>query len=174
MPWGRKQPKQSQLGVGIYHSGENKREGCGLGQVRLGSGYVVRIGKEKWKKKTGLFKMAGLMSHIILLTKVGKGNYKKPSLPCAEKVVKDDSNVVPFRTTKLTACTHFLSNVIRFKRFLSHLNLTLSWCLKKRIRSRWENLAQSYIIPFGPQLGSWEIAYVFHLSTEGQSCPRHN
>ena len=33
---------------------------------------------------------------------------------------------------------------MRFKRFLSHLILTSSWCLKNKIRSRWENFAPSY------------------------------
>ena len=42
------------------------------------------------------------------------------------------------------ACTHLLLNVMRSKLFLSHLILTLSWCLKERIRSRWKKFALSY------------------------------
>ena len=48
-----------------------------------------------------------------------------PSTPCTERGVKADPNVVPFRTTKLVAYTHFLSNVMRSKRLLSHLISTL-------------------------------------------------
>ena len=46
--------------------------------------------------------------------------------------------------TRLAAFTHLLSNVMRPKRFLSHLILTLSWCLKYKTRSRWEKFASSY------------------------------
>ena len=38
---------------------------------------------------------------------------------------KDDSNIAPFHT-RLAAYIHLLSNVMRFKHFLSHLILTLS------------------------------------------------
>ena len=37
---------------------------------------------------------------------------------------KDDSNVAPFRTTRLAAYTHLLSNIMRSKSFLSHQILT--------------------------------------------------
>ena len=50
----------------------------------------------------------------------------RPSSPCAERGGEDDSNIAPFRTTRLAAYTHLLSNVMRSKRFLSHLILTLS------------------------------------------------
>ena len=39
---------------------------------------------------------------------------------------KDDSNIAPFLTTRLAEFTHLLLNVMRSKRFLSHLILTLS------------------------------------------------
>ena len=54
---------------------------------------------------------------------------------------KDNSNVALFRTTRLTAYTHLLSNVMPSKCFLI---MTLSGCLKNKIRSRWEKLAPSY------------------------------
>ena len=41
-------------------------------------------------------------------------------------------------------CTQPLSNVMRPKRFLLDLILTLIWCLKKRIRSRREKFVPSY------------------------------
>ena len=56
--------------------------------------------------------------------------------------------------------THLLLNVMRSKRFLSHLILTLSWCLKYKISSWWKKLASSYNpfpsskSPFEPLLGS--------------------
>ena len=50
----------------------------------------------------------------------------------------------PLRMTRLAACTHFLSYVKRSKHFPLHLILTLSWCLKNKIRSWWENFALSY------------------------------
>ena len=37
---------------------------------------------------------------------------------------------------------------MQFKRFLSHLILTLSWCLRYKIRSRWEKFAPSYNLLF--------------------------
>ena len=65
-------------------------------------------------------------------------------MPFAGRRGKDDSNIVPFRTTRLVAFTHLFSNVMRSKRFLSHLILTLSWCLRNNIRSWWEKFASSY------------------------------
>ena len=44
----------------------------------------------------------------------------------------------------LACSTHLLSNVMQSNRFLSHLILTLSWCPKNKIRSRWEKFAPSY------------------------------
>ena len=41
--------------------------------------------------------------------------------PCAGGGEKDDSNIAPFRTTRLAAFLHLLSNVMRSKSFLSHL-----------------------------------------------------
>ena len=93
------------------------------------------------------------MTHLIQLTRE-LGIQKIAYLPgirsrrtwtfVARKRGKDDSKVAPFRTTRLTACTHLLSNVMQSKRFLSHLILTLSWCLKNKIRSRWEKFASLY------------------------------
>ena len=57
---------------------------------------------------------------------------------------KDDSNIAPFLKTRIAACIHLLLNVMPSKRFQSHLILTLSWCLKNKIRSRWEKFALSY------------------------------
>ena len=37
-----------------------------------------------------------------------------------------------------------ICRVMRSKRFLSHLILALSWCLKNKIRSQWETFAPSY------------------------------
>ena len=99
------------------------------------------------------------------------------TLPCARR--KDDFNVAPFLTTRLAACTYLLLNVMRFKRFLSHLILTLSWCLKKRIRSQSEKFAPSYN-PFfrivqNTILTTVRIArtlHVSHPSTEAKHCPR--
>ena len=65
--------------------------------------------------------------------------------------MNDDSTVAPFPTTKLAAFTHLLSNVMRSKRFLSHLILTLSWCLKNNIKSQWEK----FPIQFFP--GLWKV-----------------
>ena len=70
------------------------------------------------------------------------------SLPFAGRGEKDDSNVAPFLTTGLAAYIHLWLNVMRSKHFLSHLILTLSWCLKKRIRSRRGKFTPSYT-PFG-------------------------
>ena len=50
----------------------------------------------------------------------------------------------PFSYDQASCIHHFLSNVKRSKRFLLHLILTLSWCLKNNIRSRWEKFASSY------------------------------
>ena len=49
-----------------------------------------------------------------------------PSLPCAGRGIKDDSNVDSFRTTRLAEFTQLLSNFMRSKPFLSHLILTIS------------------------------------------------
>ena len=68
----------------------------------------------------------------------------RPSSPCTGREGKDDSNIAPFRMTRLAAYTHLLLNVTRFKRSLSHLTLTLSWCLKNKIKSRWEKFTPSY------------------------------
>ena len=46
--------------------------------------------------------------------------------------------------TRLVAYTYILLNVMRSKRFLSHLILTISWCLKNKIRSQWERFTPSY------------------------------
>ena len=46
--------------------------------------------------------------------------------------------------TMLAAFTHLLLNVKWSKFFLPYQILTLSWCLKKQIRSCWENFALSY------------------------------
>ena len=78
------------------------------------------------------------------LTEDGVSEGPWPSSPCAGRGGKDDSNVAPFRTTKLAAYTHFLSNVMRSKRFLLHLILTLSWYLRNKIKSRWEKFASLY------------------------------
>ena len=67
-----------------------------------------------------------------------------PSLSCAGSEEKDDSNVVPFLTTRLAICTNLLFNVMLSKHFLSHLIWTLSWCLKKGIRLWWEKFPPSY------------------------------
>ena len=89
-----------------------------------------------------------------------------PSLPYAGRGGKDDFNIAPFRTTMLAAYTHLLSNVIRSKRFLSHLILTLSCCLKYKIRSRWEKLA--------PVIQSIVSRHPNHHSSYGQECEKHH
>ena len=50
----------------------------------------------------------------------------RPSSSCAGRGGKDDFNIAPFRTNRLAAYTHLLSNAMRSERFLSHLILTLS------------------------------------------------
>ena len=72
-----------------------------------------------------------------------------PYSTCVGRGGKYDSNVAPFRTTRLAAFTNLLSNVVRPKRFLSHLILTLSWFLKNKIRSRLEKFTPSYNPFFG-------------------------
>ena len=85
----------------------------------------------------------------------------------------DDSDIAPFLASRLAAFIHFLSNIIRSKRFLSFLILTLSWYLKNKIRSRWEKLASSYNpffrvvqTPFELQLGSRETPHAAYPETE--------
>ena len=64
---------------------------------------------------------------------------------------------------------------MRFKRFLSHLILTLSWCRKYKTRSRWEKFASSYNPFFRViQLGSRETPHASHPETEEERCPRRN
>ena len=67
-----------------------------------------------------------------------------PKIPWAGRGGKNDSNVAPFLPTRFAAFTHLLSNVMWSKRFLSHLILTLSECLKYKTRSRGEKFASSY------------------------------
>ena len=105
--------------------------------------------------------MTGIMTQNILLTRFyvgGKLLLTYPvwgpeglvqKTPWAGRGEKDDSNVAPFLTTRLAAFTHLLLNVMRSKRFLSHLILTLSRCLKYKTRSRREKFASSYN-PFFP------------------------
>ena len=99
--------------------------------------------------------VTGTMTHNILLTRNYKGimpTYRDgvPKDPYRrrhgheEEGRKDDSNIVPFCMTRLAAFTYLLSNVMRFKRFLSHQILTISWCLKYKTRSRWEKFSSSY------------------------------
>ena len=96
------------------------------------------------------------MTHPIQLAR-GSSKYQKdsiypgwgtegpgPSSSCTGRGGKHDSNIVPFRATRLAAYTHLLLNVMRSKRFLSYLILTLSWRLKNKIRFRWEKFAPSY------------------------------
>ena len=126
----------------------------GLGSIEKNGGYKItgdgKILETKWQ----------VHWHKTLLNR-GKGKQIKTKLtwggiptgpgspqPWAGNEGKDDSNVAPFCTTKLAACTHLLSNVMRPERFQSDLILTLSWCLKKRIRSRRERFAPSYNIFF--------------------------
>ena len=100
--------------------------------------------------------MAGPMINIVQLNR-GQNRWTKipyfpgwglegprPSSPCAGRGGKDDSNVASFRTTRLAAYNHLFFNVMQSKCFLSHLILTLSWCLKNKIRSQWEKFAPSY------------------------------
>ena len=98
------------------------------------------------------------MTSLTQLTRRSGGlrNSKDPTYPgwdprgpglsstCAGRGGKDDSNIAPFHTTRLAAYTHLLSNVMPSKHFLSHLILTLRWCLKYKISSRWEKFAPSY------------------------------
>ena len=117
-----------------------------------------------------------------IMTKLTWDGVSKDSVHCSheqERGEKDDSNVAPFHTNKLAACTHFLLNVMQPKYFQSNLILTLS--LKKRIRSWREKFAPSYNsffrvsqITIWPQLGSREIPHVSHRSTKDQYCPWHN
>ena len=96
------------------------------------------------------------MIHNILLTRLQAFKGKNaptypgwspegpvPYTPWAGGGGKDDSNIAPFLTTWLAAFTHLLSNVMRSKCLLSHLILTLIWCLKYKTRSRWEKFASS-------------------------------
>ena len=96
------------------------------------------------------------MTHLIQLTRGVKwvpkdSTYPEwgpegpgPSSPCTERREKHDSNIVPFRATRLAVYTHLLLNVMWSKRFLSYLILTLSWCLMNKIISQWEKFAPSY------------------------------
>ena len=137
--------------------------------------------------------MTGTMTHNILLTRFQGGKKLLPTYsgwglegPIPEtswagRGGKNDSNVAPFLTTRLAAFTHLLSNVMQSKRFLSHLILTLSWCLKHKTRSRWEKFASSYnpffrVVqsPFWLQLGSRETPYASHPETEVKCCLRRN
>ena len=63
----------------------------------------------------------------------------------------EGNKVASFRTTRLATYTHLLSNVMRYKRFLSHLILTLSWCLKTRAARCWLRRGQ-----FWPSVSAWE------------------
>ena len=96
----------------------------------------------------------------------------KPPLPCQGRGGNCCS--LPYDQ----ACTQLLSDVMRSKLFLAHLILTLSWCLKKRIRSRSESLHRHTITssasskpPFWQWLGLGETSHVSHLSTEVQHYP---
>ena len=80
------------------------------------------------------------MTNIVQLTRRQKKKREKrkpylpgvgpegpgPSSPCTGKGGKEDSNVAPFRTTRLAAYTYLLSNVMWFKRFLLLRILTLA------------------------------------------------
>ena len=81
----------------------------------------------------------------------------------------------PFRTTSLAACTHLLSNVMRD--ILSHLILTLSWCLKKKSdhdeKSLHHHTTPSFASsksPFWLHLGLWETPRASHPDTEVIPC----
>ena len=95
----------------------------------------------------------GTMTHNILLTRfqgkkflltldgVPKDLYRRRHGPAEEGRI---SHIAPFLMTRLAAFTHLFLNVMQSKRFLSHLVLILSWCLKYKTRSRWEKFASSY------------------------------
>ena len=93
---------------------------------------------------------------------------------------KDDSNIAPFLTTRLAAFTHLLLNVLRSKRFLSHLILTLSWCRKYKKKDHDEKSLHRHKIPyfassrspFELQLASRETPHASHPETEEERCLR--
>ena len=127
--------------------------------------------------------MTGIMAHkivvtrkkrrqAILLTEYGVSKDTVRSHHTLEEEGRMTPYVASFCTTRLAACTHLLLNVMRSKTFLSHLILTLSWCLKNKIRSRWEKFAPSYNpffrigqITILAQLGSWETPHLFSPET---------
>ena len=87
----------------------------------------------------------------------------------------------PFCTTRLAAFTHLLSNVMRFKCFLSHLNLTLSWYLNTKLDHDAKGLPRHTIPSFVSSksplwllLGSWETPQASHSETEVKRCLRRN
>ena len=102
--------------------------------------------------------MKGMMTYNTLLTRYSKENKVYLLGMGSRKICTADAmhrkrregwlQHCPFRTTMLTAFTHLLSNVMRSKRFLSHLILTQCRCLKNNIRSRWEKFAWSYNLFF--------------------------
>ena len=70
---------------------------------------------------------------------------------------------------------------MRSKRFLSHLILTLSWCLKNNIRSRWEKFAVSYNpffrvvqITILTAQKSRGTPHASHSETEAECCLQRN
>ena len=96
-----------------------------------------------------IYKMTGTMSHNIQLTREKRGlvipAYWTQSIVAKRRKRREGwLQHCPFRTTRRTACTHLLSNVMWFTRFLSHLILTLSWWQKNKIRSWIEKFAPSY------------------------------
>ena len=70
---------------------------------------------------------------------------------------------------------------MRSKRFLSHLNSTLSECLKYKTRSRWENFASSYnpffrVVQITIRATAWIARNTTRFSpeTEEERCPWRN
>ena len=87
--------------------------------------------------------------------------------------------MTPFHTTRFVAFTNLFSNVMRSKRFLSHLILTRSWCLKNNIngKSLHRHPIPSFVSsksPFWLQLWSRETPQASHPETEAKRRPRCN
>ena len=86
--------------------------------------------------------------------------------------------MAPFLTTRLSAFTHLLLNVMRSKCFLSHLILTLKADAENTKPNHDEKSLHRHTIPcfasskspFGLQLGSRETTYASHPETEEERC----
>ena len=160
----RKQAGPTLYGRGILAKWGKIQGWARYGQLMTdGMNYMHEKFQDLQQKRAGMgvevqkiMGMAVTMTHNILLTRLQEA--RKFFLLTRGGVPKDPyrrrhgqaeewrmtSTLPPFLRPGLLHSPYLLSNVMRSKRFLSHLILTLSWYLKNKTRSRWEKFASSY------------------------------